>query len=330
MRIALYHLENILDKTNSILQQITDINPLILKQIILNCTEEYNQIISQNIGEFYTNNVENISYYSRDIEAVVTNNINIDKIPMDADDINKIVSCVSSAIISECYSQIKTGIVIAGYGEKEIFPSIYEYLIELKLGDSLKYTLVNKSEIGISVDEEKSDSAIMTFAQSEMAHTFVTGINPELEHKLKEEIINIVGPITERYEEVRNHLNLPVGELNEEQTNILKTLGDSIIHSIITELEEIQKEKHIHPFVQMVATLDKQQMAELAETLVSLTSFKRKMSMDTETVGGPIDVAIISKGEGFIWIKRKEYFDSKLNNHYFTKDCQYTRRDFND
>jgi hypothetical protein len=35
--------------------------------------------------------------------------------------------------------------------------------------------------------------------------------------------------------------------------------------------------------------------------------------MEAETVGGPIDVAIISKGDGFIWIKRKQYFDSKLN-----------------
>ena len=38
--------------------------------------------------------------------------------------------------------------------------------------------------------------------------------------------------------------------------------------------------------------------------------------MDAETVGGPIDVAVISKSEGFIWIKRKLYFDKNLNNHY--------------
>jgi hypothetical protein len=32
-----------------------------------------------------------------------------------------------------------------------------------------------------------------------------------------------------------------------------------------------------------------------------------------ETVGGPIDVAVISRGDGFIWIKRKQYFDPNLN-----------------
>jgi hypothetical protein len=25
-----------------------------------------------------------------------------------------------------------------------------------------------------------------------------------------------------------------------------------------------------------------------------------------ETVGGPIDVAVISKGEGYVWVKRKD------------------------
>ena len=55
------------------------------------------------------------------------------------------------------------------------------------------------------------------------------------------------------------------------------------------------------------------ELAVMAETLVSLTSFKRKMSMDVETVGGPIDVVIISKGDGFVWIKRKHYFKPELN-----------------
>jgi hypothetical protein len=45
--------------------------------------------------------------------------------------------------------------------------------------------------------------------------------------------------------------------------------------------------------------------------------------MDAETVGGPIDVAVISKGDGFIWIKRKHYFKSELNPQFF---ANYYRR----
>ena len=53
------------------------------------------------------------------------------------------------------------------------------------------------------------------------------------------------------------------------------------------------------------------------KTFVNLTSFKRKVSMESETVSEPIDVAIISKGDGFIWIERKHYFKSELNPQFF-------------
>ncbi|MEA1995293.1 MAG: hypothetical protein U9N18_03965 [Campylobacterota bacterium] len=40
-------------------------------------------------------------------------------------------------------------------------------------------------------------------------------------------------------------------------------------------------------------------------------------SLESETAGGPIDVAVISKGDGFIWIKRKHYFKPELNPQFF-------------
>ena len=51
----------------------------------------------------------------------------------------------------------------------------------------------------------------------------------------------------------------------------------------------------------------------MAESLISLTSLKRRMTSSEESVGGPVDVAFISKGDGFVWIKRKLYFDKELN-----------------
>ena len=51
----------------------------------------------------------------------------------------------------------------------------------------------------------------------------------------------------------------------------------------------------------------------MAEALVEITSLRRRVDSDVESVGGPVDVAVISKGDGFIWINRKHYFDSALN-----------------
>lgn len=65
--------------------------------------------------------------------------------------------------------------------------------------------------------------------------------------------------------------------------------------------------------------LPKDELAAMAESLVNLTSFKRKVTLERETVGGPIDVAVISKGDGFVWIKRKHYFKPELNPQFLSK-----------
>lgn len=64
------------------------------------------------------------------------------------------------------------------------------------------------------------------------------------------------------------------------------------------------------------------ELGMLAESMVNLTSIRRKVAIDSNsrTVGGPIDVAIISKGDGFIWVKRKHYFESNMNPQYFVRN----------
>jgi len=84
-----------------------------------------------------------------------------------------------------------------------------------------------------------------------------------------------------------------------------------------------RRNNYIDPVIRVVGMLPKDELAAMAESLVSLTSFKRKVTMETETVGGPIDVVVISKGDGFIWIKRKHYFKAELNPQFFSN---YYRR----
>jgi hypothetical protein len=71
------------------------------------------------------------------------------------------------------------------------------------------------------------------------------------------------------------------------------------------------------PIINVVTALPKSELASLAESLVNLTSLKKRVSMQSETVGGPVDVAIISKADGFVWIKRKLYFSPELNQERF-------------
>jgi len=56
-----------------------------------------------------------------------------------------------------------------------------------------------------------------------------------------------------------------------------------------------------------------QDAIELAEFLVYATAMFFRFAPTSATVGGPVDIAAITKHEGFKWVKRKYFFDIKLN-----------------
>ena len=69
----------------------------------------------------------------------------------------------------------------------------------------------------------------------------------------------------------------------------------------------------------MVEFMPKPELAKMAEALVNLTSIKKRVTRGMDTVGGPIDVAVISQAEGFVWVKRKHYFPADLNQRYVAR-----------
>lgn len=73
------------------------------------------------------------------------------------------------------------------------------------------------------------------------------------------------------------------------------------------------------PIRDMIRAMPKQELATLASSLIEITSLKRKVSRAQESVGGEVDVAVISKSEGFVWTKRKHYFPRELNPRFFAR-----------
>ncbi len=78
---------------------------------------------------------------------------------------------------------------------------------------------------------------------------------------------------------------------------------------------------------QAVETLTFGELAHVASTLVGLGSFEQQMSLERQTVGGAVDVAVISKGDGFIWIDHKHYFRRELNDHFFHRYYEEVQND---
>ncbi len=63
----------------------------------------------------------------------------------------------------------------------------------------------------------------------------------------------------------------------------------------------------------VIPSMPIQDAIDLAEFLVETTIRFSRFTPGAATVGGPIEVAAITKHEGFRWVRRKHYYDAELN-----------------
>jgi hypothetical protein len=198
-----------------------------------------------------------------------------------------------------------SGIVVAGYGEHEIFPSFISYNIECLAFNILKYEIYQTGEISF-----KNQATIQAFAQRDEVSAFMNGIHPIYYQFLKELLTDLC--INHYPERVANRMSKN-SAVRQNAANLIRTINRSLIDKIINSMRDYEMRKFWGPIVQVVTVLPIDELAIMAETFVNLTSFKQKISEDMETVGGLIDVAVISKRDGFKWIKKKQYFKTDLN-----------------
>ena len=229
--------------------------------------------------------------------------------PQQSKKLKDIAILLFSRYSNDVYFSQSSGLVIAGFGEEDFFPQVCAYNVDGIAYEHIVYDVQEKS----TVDFENR-ATIIPFAQSEMVYTFMSGIDPDYE----ENIENFISEVINEYPKliIENLVNLDQEEKKKIEKKY-KKIGKKKFEEIVDKLGSIKEKDYIDPIMTVVGMLPKDELAAMAESLVNLTSFKRKVSMQEETVGGPIDVAVISKGEGFIWIKRKHYFKPELNPQFF-------------
>jgi hypothetical protein len=202
----------------------------------------------------------------------------------------------------------RSGIVIAGFGERDIYPQCMSYKILGVAANHLIYFEDEHAEIGT-----KSDATIAPFAQDDVAKSFIGGVDPRYESLIRQELDQILDGYPKLILDALNiQSKIPKSNFQAIEKQVSELVKKKRAEYKRT-LEHFRHEKYITPTLRVVSMLPKDELANMAETLVNLTSFKRRVSMADETVGGPVDVAVISKGDGFVWIKRKHYFDKDMN-----------------
>ena len=215
----------------------------------------------------------------------------------------------------------ESGVVIAGFGEEQLFPSIRSFRVTGIAGGGLKYQFEDKSaDINVEMT-----STIMPFAQDEMVRSFMEGIEPEYWN-------DILGAFRKLLDEYPRTLIDSIQGITDQERERLRSsvtkASEETFEAFSEEFSDLKRTRYVDPVVDTIESMPKSELPAVAEALVNLQSFKRRVSGEQETVGGPIDVMLISKGDGLIWIKRKHYFDRAMNPQYLRaafkedKDCK--------
>jgi len=225
---------------------------------------------------------------------------------------------VGESIVRADYEPGQAGVVIAGFGRNDLFPSLRCYLFSGYVLDRLIVRRDENRAVDISFDNQ---ATVMPFAQDDMACVFMEGIDRDYHRFIR----STLGESFSRLPSlIAGALSTYLADQRDEVAAVLDKMIADALSTVDERSVEYMDSYHVRPIVTTVGMLSKDELAVMAETLVNLTAFKRRMTMVPETVGGPVDVAVISRGDGFVWLKRKHYFDGNLNHQFFRN---YFRRE---
>ena len=199
----------------------------------------------------------------------------------------------------------ETGVIIGGFGKKDYFPSVETYAC---YGRILGKLVLAREDDNCKVIDQRNTSEVLPFAQSEMIYTFAFGTSIDGLLQLDKDNQRALDNFED---ELRAGGHLAIGV----SVDSLKQAAHDLFKNEIMDYFRAQN----RTMRGVVGMLPVNELAELSETLVSIESLKQRVTTDEESVSGPIDVAVITKNDGFIWIKRKHYFKPELNPRFMAR-----------
>ena len=192
-------------------------------------------------------------------------------------------------VISDYFDRagpLNSGVFFAGYGKNDAYPKyvhihIYAVLCgEARIWQEERYAQENSCKI-------------VSLAQTDVILTFCQGISGSLMNQIPDMI--------------DKHFDMEIDSYggSDEGRKALRAFFSDCQGAVRGVLDKVVKQEVIRTLA-FLSVLPIPEMASFAENLVNITTLKRTYAIDgnQQTVGGPTDVAVISKGQGFEWIRK--------------------------
>ena len=195
------------------------------------------------------------------------------------------------AVTKDAFFEHYTGVVFAGFGARDKFPAMRSYL-----SSSVILGILKRKQDRAADMTSDAGPVVQPYAQDRMIRTFLTGMDQYLRMFMYGEtlklsmnlVTDVIGRAPGMNEAQRQALFQDYSENN---------MGFAL-REFFKSIDSYQYAVHTRPIYRAIGSLPKRELGETAASLIKLNSFQQKVMHSIETVGGPIDVAVITRNGG--------------------------------
>jgi hypothetical protein len=197
-------------------------------------------------------------------------------------------------VVKDLFLEDVAGLVFGGFGNDERYPVVLTWFVSGIIGGYAK-----RMEASSDVIDGEVRSKIRVFADSEVTNAFIRGIDMNLErrfyggfrmmmHGLVDQVVGAVPGVD-------------AGARDTVRERFQKDFVPKYLEAFHRMMAEYQQHAFINPVLRVLEIAARNELAETASQLVNLNIFKKRIMAHRETVGGAVDVAVISREGGFQW-----------------------------
>lgn len=199
-------------------------------------------------------------------------------------------------------------LVFTGFGSEQEYPSLVSTVVFEGFDNRVNYHIRPEDIICIS---DENPVAICPFAQKDVIKSLLRGLHADYYRLVVDAMRDTCSPF-------ENNI-FDIDEDDKEFENFNFVDFQMMLHDIkIDDLDRMFLNANVRylnkkqrKWEKNLKDYDLLAMAALAQSLIDLTGFHRILTFSQEGVGGPVDLAVITKNEGFTWLSRKSWYHHK-------------------
>lgn len=190
-----------------------------------------------------------------------------------------------------------TFLVFAGYAVNDLYPSMCQVKIAGIKDGKLNHNGIEN--LKVITANHKSD--IFSCGQKDIINAILYGIQ-------EERIFSICNNLPELLKSILYQ--------EDDYIYLANQINDKVVFQKVKETIRDNEQKHLDEWLETIKSYSFQEMACLAENMIKATSLHRKITFQQEGVGGLVDLALITRTEGFQWLNRKSWYEPSRGGQY--------------